>query len=118
MICYNITLCQYEYAIRKKLSGNPPIFRGDYLAQHPFERMLIEVGVKHRYTKPYRPQTNGKAERFWRTLKDDLLEGTEFESLEHLREELVKYLIYYNEIRPHQALAGKTPLATLNLSTN
>jgi transposase InsO family protein len=33
---------------------------------HPFEQMLIELGIKHRYTRPYRPQTNGNAERFWR----------------------------------------------------
>ena len=32
--------------------------------EHPFERLLIEMQIKHRYTKPYRPQTNGKIERF------------------------------------------------------
>jgi len=31
---------------------------------HPFERLLLEMDIKHRYTKPYRPQTNGKIERF------------------------------------------------------
>ena len=36
------------------------------------ERMLKELGIKHRYTRPYRPQTNGKIERFWRTLNEDL----------------------------------------------
>jgi len=36
-------------------------------------RMLTELGIKHRYTKPYRPQTNGKVERFWRTLLEDIL---------------------------------------------
>ena len=41
---------------------------------HPFERMLTELGIKHRYTKPYRPQTNGKIERFWRTLNEDLID--------------------------------------------
>ncbi len=39
--------------------------------EHPFEAMLIELGIKHRYTRPYRPQTNGKVERFWRTLDDE-----------------------------------------------
>ena len=67
-----------------------------------------ELGIKHRYTRPYRPQTNGKVERFWRTL-DDLIDGTTFASLAEFRDELEQYLLYYNEVRPHQALEGKTP---------
>ena len=67
------------------------------------------MGIKHRHTRPYRPQTNGKAERFWRTLYDDLIEGTYFESIEHFKQELLDYIIYYNQLRPHQALNGKNP---------
>ena len=77
------------------------------------ERMLNELGIKHRYTRPYRPQTNGKIERFWRTLNEDLLEGTTFESVAELRDELQQYLLYYNTQRPHQAIDGKTPLEIL-----
>ena len=71
--------------------------------------MLMELGITHRYTRPYRPQTNGKAERFWRTLEEDLLHETTFDSSDHLKEELLQYLFYYNHERPHQALGGKTP---------
>lgn len=77
---------------------------------HPFERMLIEMGVKHRYIRPYRPQTNGKIERFWRTLEDDLLEKTTFESDDQLKNELLEYLVYYNYERPHQAINGQSPV--------
>ena len=49
---------------------------------HPFERMLLELGIKHVYTPPYRLQTNGKVERFWRTVQEDLLEDMVFSSLE------------------------------------
>ena len=88
-------------------------------AGHPMEKMLMELGIKHRYTRPYRPQTNGKVERFWRTLNEDLLDETTFESVEELKDELVEYQLYYNTQRPHQGLGGKTPLQTLeNLSTN
>ena len=88
-------------------------------ALHPMERMLQELGIKHHYTRPYRPQTNGKVERFWRTLNEDLLEETTFESLEELKEKLMQYLLYYNTERPHQGLGGKTPLQALELlSTN
>ncbi len=77
--------------------------------EHPFEAMLLELGIKHRYTRPYRPQTNGKVERFWRTLDDDLIEGATFDNLEHFANELFEYLIYYNNHRPHQALGGQPP---------
>jgi len=76
--------------------------------------MLEEIGVKHRYCRPYRPQTNGKVERFWRTLNEDLIEGTTFESEEEFKKELEQYIYYYNTLRPHQALGGKTPLECLN----
>ena len=76
---------------------------------HPFERMLLELGIKHRYTQPYRPQTNGKIERFWRTVQEDLLEDMVFSSLEALQGELEQYILYYNELRGHQGLEGETP---------
>ncbi len=83
---------------------------------HPFERMLIETGIKRRYIQPYRPQTNGKVERFWRTLKEDLIEETDFDSLQELEDELLKYLVYYNWERPHQGINGKTPADMTSLN--
>ena len=118
----SINLLNAEYGVRFEaiLTDNGPevASRGN-VAQHPFERMLSELGIKHRYTRPYRPQTNGKVERFWRTLNEDLIEGTTFESVGELKDELMQYLIYYNTARPHQGLQGKTPLQALELlSTN
>lgn len=77
--------------------------------EHPFEAMLRELGIVHRYTRPYRPQTNGKVERFWRTLDEDVIDGATFDNLEHFANELFEYMVYYNNFRPHQALGGKTP---------
>ena len=82
--------------------------------EHPFEAMLIELGIRHRYTKPYRPQTNGKVERFWRTLDDDLIDGATFDNLQHFENELFDYIVYYNNLRPHQALGGQTPKQLAN----
>ncbi len=84
---------------------------------HPFEAMLAEMGIVHRYTRPYRPQTNGKVERFWRTLDEDLIEGTTFDDIEQFSNELLEYILYYNEFRPHQALAGQTPKAFAKTKT-
>ena len=118
----SINLLNAEYGVRFEaiLTDNgPEVATHKSKDQHPFERMLMELGIKHRYTRPYRPQTNGKVERFWRTLNEDLLEETTFESVEELKDELMQYLLYYNTERPHQGLGGLTPLQTLqNLSTN
>ena len=110
--CFNYLADKFSIKFQEALTDNGPEFGTRESSQklhHPFERMLIELDIKHRYTRPYRPQTNGKVERFWRTLNDDLIEGTHFESVEHFKEELFQYMLYYNKLRPHQALDGKTP---------
>jgi transposase InsO family protein len=113
----NILKVNYNIQFQEVLTDNGPEFgtkESQKKKQHPFERLLEEMGVKHRYTKPYRPQTNGKVERFWRTLNEDLIEGTTFESEEEFKKELEQYIYYYNTLRPHQALGGRTPLECLN----
>jgi|SRR5882757_1651864 len=110
--CMNILHDQYKIKFEEIISDNGPEFgqrNSNSKMQHPFERMLIELGIKHRYTQPYRPQTNGKVERFWRTLKEDLLAETDFDSLEEFKDEVLQYMCYYNHERPHQGLEGKKP---------
>jgi transposase InsO family protein len=110
--CFNWINDQYSIRFAEVLTDNGPEFgtkSSSRKREHPFERMLMEMGIKHRYTRPYRPQTNGKAERFWRTLEEDLLHETTFDNVNELKDELLQYLVYYNEHRPHQALSGKTP---------
>lgn len=110
--CFNYLTEKFNVKFAEALTDNGPEFgqrESKSKMHHPFERMLIELGIKHRYITPYRPQTNGKVERFWRTLNEDLIEGTYFESLDHFKEELFAYILYYNKLRPHQGLNGKTP---------
>ena len=118
--CINLLNAEYGVRFEAILTDNgPEMASKTNKTHHPMERMLQELGIKHRYTRPYRPQTNGKIERFWRTLNEDLLDETTFESVEELKEELVEYLLYYNTVRPHQGLKGKSPLQALKLlSTN
>ena len=110
--CFNWINDQYSIKFQEVLTDNGSEF-GTKVSKskpkHPFERMLIEMGIKHRYTRPYRPQTNGKVERFWRTIEEDLFYETTFENVDELKDELLQYIIYYNEHRPHQGLKGKTP---------
>ncbi len=115
--CLNILSSHYEIKFEEILSDNGAEFgpkTSKAKTNHPFERMLMELGIVHRYTRPYRPQTNGKVERFWRTLEEDLLRDTDFDSQEELKEELLQYLYYYNHERPHQGIDGKKPIEMIN----
>ena len=76
---------------------------------HPIERMLQELGIQHVYRPPYRPQTNGKVERFRRRVQAELLADMVFASMEAFQGELEQYILYYNEVRGHQGLEGETP---------
>jgi len=110
--CFNILSTRYSIQFAEVLTDNGPEVgtkESKQKSEHPFERMLMELGVKHRYTRPYRPQTNGKVERFWKTLEEDLIYETTFDSIEQFKDELMQYLLYYNEHRPHSALGGETP---------
>ena len=110
--CFNHIADRFDIRFAEALTDNGPEFgprQSKKKKEHPFERLLMELGIKHRYTRPYRPQTNGKVERFWRSLNEDLIRDTYFESIEHFKKELFDYLLYYNKLRPHQGIAGKTP---------
>jgi hypothetical protein len=110
--CINILNDHYQIKFEEILSDNGVEFGKKNLVNkesHPFERLLIELGIKHRYTKVYRPQTNGKIERFWRTLEEDMLEDAEYDTVDALKEELLQYSYYYNHERPHQGINGQTP---------
>lgn len=118
--CFNYISNQYQIKFSEVLTDNGPEFGTRSILvkeKHPFERMLIEMGIRHRYTRPYRPQTNGKVERLWRTIEDDMLRDTFYDSVEELKQELVNYLVYYNDHRPHQSLGGRPPRSQIS-STN
>jgi Integrase core domain len=118
MRCLNILKAHYHIQFEEIISDNGSEFGNrdtKNKMSHPFERLLIEMGVKHRYIQPYRPQTNGKVERFWRTMEEDLIIDTDFDSIEELKEELLQYMYYYNHERPHQALNGKKPFEMLGI---
>jgi len=109
----NMIRVQYGIEFGEIMTDNGSEFRGskdkEKRKEHVFERMLIEMGIRHRYTRAYRPQTNGKVERFWKTLHYDLIDGTDFDTKEELKDEVLQYMYYYNTLRPHQGIGGETP---------
>jgi transposase InsO family protein len=74
-----------------------------------FERDLRDLGVCHILSSPHHPQTCGKIERFHQTLKRWLRSQPRARSYTQLDRQLDRFLTYYNEERPHRALAGHTP---------
>jgi transposase InsO family protein len=85
---------------------------------HFFETMLNICGIKHRYIRPYRPQTNGKIERFWRILNDECLSFQEkSQTKEEFVAELNGFMYRYNYQRRHGGLHYQTPLDKLNFVT-
>ena len=110
---FNMLKHRYNFEIEAVMTDNGAEFGSGQFAKnkqdHPFERLLKEMEMRHLYTKPYRPQTNGKIERFWKTLNEDFIEDALYEDVEDLKNELLGFLVYYNEHRPHSAIGALTP---------
>ena len=78
------------------------------------QKVCATAEVKHTFTKPYRPQTNGKAERFIQTALREWAYRLAYQSSEERTRVLKAWLHYYNHHRSHSALGGQTPALMLN----
>jgi transposase InsO family protein len=74
--------------------------------------------IRHLRTRPYRPQTNGKAERFIRTMLAGWAYGAIYRSSAERHAALAGWLDFYNHRRPHGALSHKPPIARLHERNN
>ena len=96
--------------VRKVLTDNGSCYRS-----HAFKEALGDI--EHRRTRPYRPQTNGKVERFHRSLADEWAYARLYRSDTERCEEFPRWLNTYNHHRGHTALGGQPPAARVpNLS--
>jgi hypothetical protein len=69
----------------------------------------LRLSVKVIHGRPYHPQTQGKEERFHRTLKNELLQYEQFKNINHCQIRFNQWRNKYNLERPHQAIGFKTP---------
>jgi transposase InsO family protein len=95
--------------VERVLTDNGACYRS-----REFARTLATAGVAHRRTRPYRPQTNGKVERFNLTLKWEWAYARTYASNDSRTQELERWLHAYNYHRPHMAHAGRPPITVLN----
>ncbi len=70
---------------------------------------LIRLGIKISHSSPYHPQTQGKDERFHRSLKEEWLNHRPIRNMEQAQQQFDEWLDFYNFLRPHEALEMKTP---------
>lgn len=95
--------------VRKLLTDNGPAYRSK-----EFKAMRESFGLKHSRTRPYRPRTNGKAERLIQTALREWAYGPTWSSSDERNQALSVWLHFYNHHRPHKALGGQTPMSRLN----
>ena len=110
----DLTRAAFPFKIEKILTDNGTEFCGSR-KRHLFEMACInEYEIIHKYTRPNRPQTNGKAERVIRTLKEGWYRKKHYNSLEEATWELTKIIDWYNNHRIHMSIK-MTPLQKLKM---
>ncbi|MER6817936.1 IS481 family transposase [Spirillospora sp. NPDC000708] len=98
--------------VRRVLTDNGACYRS-----HHWRDQLAADAIAHKRTRPYRPQTNGKVERYHRTLLNEWAYARPYTSESERRTALAPWLHLYNHHRGHTALAGQPPASRVtNLS--
>lgn len=94
--------------VRALLTDNGSAYRG-----HRFGALCRRLGLRHHWTRPYRPQTNGKAERFIRTCLGEWAYARAYATSVARASALPDFLRYYNQDRFHMGINGLTPMQRL-----
>lgn len=94
--------------VQRVLSDNGSAYRS-----HAWRDACADLGITHKRTRPYRPQTNGKIERFHRTLADGWAYARFYDCETQRRDALPSWLHFYNHHRAHSAIGGQPPITRL-----
>ena len=85
-----------------------------YANNRSLRELLDHRHIRHLRTRPYRPRTNGKVERFHQTMAREWTYGLRYRSHRHRAQALPHWLEYYNERRPHSSLGGLPPISRVH----
>jgi transposase InsO family protein len=99
---------RYGIRVARVLTDNGGAYRS-----RPFRKACRFLDIASRRTRPYRPQTNGKAERFIQTLIRSWAYAIAYATSEHRSQALAPWLRFYNETRPHASLNHHPPISRL-----
>jgi transposase InsO family protein len=99
--------------IKRVLTDNGSAFRSK-----DFANACQRLKIKHSFTRPYRPQTNGKAERFIQSALREWAYGIPYDHSSERTQMLDRWIHHYNWHRPHQGINGATPVSRLAQSGN
>jgi len=99
--------------VRRVLTDNGSAFRS-----RQFNCACTELGIVHKYTRAYRPQTNGKAERFIQSALREWAYGFAYANSAQRTKALDLWNHHYNWHRPHQGIGGVAPMSRLSSSRN
>jgi transposase InsO family protein len=98
----------HDVLVQRVMTDNGGCYRA-----HCFRRTVQALGARQIYTRPYRPQTNGKAERFIQTAKREWAYKRAYRSSAIRSRMLPGFLKRYNRRRPHRGIGNLTPLSRL-----
>ena len=99
--------------VRRVLTDNGAAFRS-----RRFRNTCRRLGIRHSFTRPYRPQTNGKAERFIQSALREWAYGIPYNHSTERTAMLDRWIHHYNWHRPHQGIGGLAPVSRLPQSRN
>jgi transposase InsO family protein len=104
---------QLGIRVRRILTDNGPAYRS-----RRFNRLCRRLGLRHRYTRPYTPRTNGKAERFIKTALAEWAYARPYRNSRERAEQLPRWMFRYNHHRPHGGIGNNTPISRAGQNRN
>jgi transposase InsO family protein len=106
----------YGLPERMTMDNGSPWGGDDGCGYTPLTVWLIRLGIAISHSRPYHPQTQGKDERFHRTLGVELLRWHRFRNIQHVQQRFGPYRYAYNHERPHQAIGMQVPASRYQVS--